>query len=48
MTCLQKYLEAVPSELIPYTDGGPIRRTTYLSVKIAMICLQKYLDLNQV
>ena len=40
--------EAVPSALIPYTDGGPERQTTYLSVEIAMICLQKYLDLNQV
>ena len=40
--------EAVPPVLILYTDGGPEHRTTYLSVKIAMICLQKYLDLDQV
>ena len=40
--------EVVPSVLIPYTDGGPERRTTYLSVKTAMICLQNYLDLDQV
>ena len=39
--------EAVPPVLIPYTDGGPEHRTTYLSVKIAMICSQKYLDLDQ-
>ena len=40
--------EAVRPVLILYTDGGPEHRTTYLSVKIAMICLQKYLDLDQV
>ena len=40
--------EVLPSVLIPYTDGGPERRTTNLSVKIAMICLQKYLDLDQI
>ena len=39
--------EAVPPVLILYTDGGPEHRTTYLSVKIAMICLQKYLDLDK-
>ena len=37
--------EAVPPVLILYTDGGPEHRTTYVSVKI---CLQKYLDLDQV
>ena len=40
--------EAVPAVLILYTDGGPEHQTTYISVKIAMICLQKYLDLDQV
>ena len=40
--------EAVPPVLILYTDGGPEHQTTYISVKIAMICLQKYLDLDQV
>ena len=40
--------EAVPLVLIFYTNGGPEHRTTFLSVKIAMICLQKYLDLDQV
>ena len=40
--------EAGPPVLILYTDGGPEHRTTFLSVKIAIICLQKYLDLDQV
>ena len=30
-----------------YTDGGPENRTTFLSVKIALICLQKFLNLDQ-
>ena len=37
--------ETVPPVLILYTDSGPDHRTTYLSDKI---CLQKYLDLDQV
>ena len=40
--------EAVPPVLILYTDGGPEHRTTFLSVRIALVCLQKYLDLDQV
>ena len=39
--------EAVPPILILYTDGGPENRTTFLSVKIALICLQKFLNLDQ-
>ena len=31
-----------------YTDGGPEHRTNFLSVKIAIIALQKFLDLNQI
>ena len=37
-----------PPILISYTDGGPEHRTTFLSVKIALICLQKFLNLDQV
>ena len=33
--------------LILYTDGGPEHRTTFLSVKIALVCLQKFLNLDQ-
>ena len=40
--------EAVPPVLILYTDGGPEHRTKFLSVKIVLICLQKYLDIDQV
>ena len=40
--------EAVPPNLILYTDGGPEHHTTFLSVKIALICLQKFLNLDQV
>ena len=36
----------VPSILIIYTGGGPEHRTTYLSVNIAMIALQKSLNLD--
>ena len=35
--------EAVPPVLIVYSDGGPEHRTTFLSVKIAMIALSKLL-----
>ena len=31
-----------------YTDGGPEHRTNFLSVKISIIALQKFLDLNQI
>ena len=46
---IEKYgtKENVPPVLILYTDGGPEHRTTFLSVKIAMISLQKYLNLDQ-
>ena len=40
--------EAVAPILILYTDGGPEHRTTFLSVKIALICSQKLLNLDQV
>ena len=40
--------EAVPPVLILYTDSGPEHQITFLSVKIVMICLQKYLDLDQI
>ena len=33
---------------ILYTDGGPEHSTTFLSVKITLICLQKFLNLDQV
>ena len=36
----------MPPILIIYTDGGPEHRTTYLSVNIAMIALQKSLNLD--
>ena len=31
----------IPPIILPYTDGGPEHRTAFLSVKIAMIALQK-------
>ena len=40
--------EAVPPILILYMDGGPKHHTTFLSVKITLICLQKFLNLDQV
>ena len=40
--------EAVPPILILYTDSGPEHHTTFLSVKIALICLQKFLNFDQV
>ena len=40
--------EAAPLALILYTDVGPKHQTTFLNVKIALIFLQKYLDLDQV
>ena len=40
--------EAVPPILILYTDDGPKHCTTFLSVKITLICLQKILNLDQV
>ena len=39
--------EAVPPILILYKDGGPEHRTTFSNVKIALICLQKFLNLDQ-
>ena len=39
---------AVPPILILYMDGGPEHRTTFLSVKIALICIQKFLNLDKV
>ena len=38
--------EKVPPVLIIYSDGGPEHRTTFLSVKIAMIALSRFLDLD--
>ena len=32
-------IEQIPPALIMYTDGGPEHRTTFLSVKIAIIAL---------
>lgn len=40
--------EAALPVLIFYIDAGPKHQTTFLSIKIALICLQKYLDLDQV
>ena len=40
--------EAVPPILILYMDGEPKHRTTFLSVKIAHICLKRFLNLDQV
>ena len=37
-----------PPTFILYTNGGPEHSTTFLSVKIALICLQKFLNLDQV
>ena len=34
--------------LILYTDGGSEHRTTFLSVKMAMISLQNFLNLDQI
>ena len=47
---IEKYgtKENVPPVLILYTDGGLEHRTVFLSVKIAMISLQKYLNLDQI
>ena len=47
---IEKYgtKENVPPVLILYTDGGPDHRTMFLSLKVAMISLQKYLNLNQI
>ena len=38
--------EVFPPVLIVYSDGGPEHRTTFLSVKIAMIALSKFLNLD--
>ena len=38
--------EEVPPVLIVYCDGVPEHRTTFLSVKIAMIALSKFLNLD--
>ena len=38
--------EHIPPALIMYTDGGPEHRTTFLCVKIPIIALQKYLNLD--
>ena len=38
--------ENVPPVLFLYTDGGPEHRTNFLSVKIAMIALKKFLNLD--
>ena len=40
--------EQVPPVLIMYTDGGPEHRSNFLSVKIALIALQRFLDLDQI
>ena len=40
--------EAVPPVLFMYTDGGPEHRTNFLSEKIAIIALQKFIDLDQI
>ena len=39
--------EAIPPVLILYTDGDLEHQKFFLSVKIVLICLQKYLDLDQ-
>ena len=41
-------MEAIPPIIILYTDGGHEHRTTFLSVKIAIILLQKYLNADMV
>ena len=38
--------EDVPPVLFLYTDGGPEHRTNFLSVKIAMIALKKFFNLD--
>ena len=40
--------EQDPPVLIVYTDGGPEHRSNFLSVKIALIALQRFLDLDQI
>ena len=41
-------VEQIPPALIMYTDGGPEHRTTFLSVKITIIALQKFLNLDHI
>ena len=41
-------IEQIPPALIMYTDGGLEHRTTFLSIKIAIIALQKFLKLNHI
>ena len=40
--------DLVPPIIIIYTDGGPEHRTNFLSVKIAIISLQKSLNCDMV
>ena len=41
-------VEQIPPALIMYTDGGPEHRTTFLSVKITIIALQEFLNLDHI
>ena len=40
--------EAIPPIVLIYTDGGPEHRSNYLSVKLALIALQKNLNADTV
>ena len=41
-------IEQILPALIMYTDGGSEHCTTFLSIKIAIITLQKYLNLDHI
>ena len=40
--------DRIPPVLVMYTDGGPEHRSTFLSVKIALIALQRWLNLDMI
>ena len=41
-------IKQIPPALVRYTDGGPEHRATYFRVKIAIITLQKFLNLGHI
>ena len=46
LTTVYRSKENVPLVLVIYTDGGPEHCNMFLSMKIAIVALQKYLDLD--
>ena len=43
-----RFIEQIPPALVTYTDGGLQHRTAFLSVKTAIIALQKFLKLDHI